>query len=67
MNQKANARGEVTEVLPNAQFRVDVDGKLILCHVSGKMRIHSIKLVIGDKVELYIPPQSSIARITRRL
>ena len=43
--------GVVEEVLPNAQFRVKIEGNhLVLAHISGKMRMHYIKLVTGDKV-----------------
>jgi len=49
--------GVVKEVLPNTLFRVEVEeGKLILCHLSGKMRIHFIKILPGDKVRLEMTP-----------
>ena len=45
--------GEVTETLPNATFRVVLDNEhVILAHVSGKMRMHYIKLLPGDKVKI---------------
>lgn len=45
--------GVVREVLPNTLFRVEVAaGKLVLCHLSGKMRINFIKLLPGDKVRV---------------
>ena len=43
--------GEIVETLPNAMFRVKLDnGHIALAHVSGKMRMHYIKLLPGDKV-----------------
>ena len=44
-------QGEVLEALPNAMFRVDLEnGHKILAHISGKMRMHYIKILPGDKV-----------------
>ncbi len=61
--------GEVTELLPSTKFRVKLEnGHIILAHISGKMRIHFIKLMPGDKVELEMSPYDlSKGRITRRL
>lgn len=43
--------GVVEEALPNAQFRVRIEGDhLVLAHISGKMRMHYIRLVPGDRV-----------------
>lgn len=49
--------GVVKEVLPNTLFRVEVEGgKLVLCHLSGKMRIHFIKILPGDRVRIEMTP-----------
>ena len=49
--------GEITETLPNANFRVKLDnGHQVLAHVSGKMRMHYIKLMPDDKVKLELSP-----------
>ncbi len=49
--------GTVKEVLPNAMFRVELDnGLLILAHVSGKMRMHYIKILPGDRVTVELTP-----------
>lgn len=49
--------GVVKEVLPNTLFRVEVTGgHLILCHLSGKMRIHFIKILPGDRVRAEVTP-----------
>lgn len=49
--------GVVTEALPNTLFRVKFeDGKIILCHISGKMRMNFIKILPGDKVKVETTP-----------
>lgn len=49
--------GFVTEALPNTLFRVKLeDGRIILCHLSGKMRIHYIRILPGDKVKVEMSP-----------
>lgn len=49
--------GIIKEVLPNTLFRVEIEGgNLILCHLSGKMRIHFIKIMPGDKVKIEMTP-----------
>lgn len=49
--------GIITETLPNAMFRVKLDnGHEILAHVSGKMRMHFIRILVGDKVQVEISP-----------
>jgi len=47
--------GEILEALPNAMFRVKLDnGKIILAHLAGKMRLNYIRILPGDKVKLEI-------------
>jgi translation initiation factor IF-1 len=60
--------GEVVEPLPNAMFRVKLDnGHVVLAHISGKMRMHFIKILPGDKVTLELSPYDlSRGRITYR-
>ena len=61
--------GEVIELLPNAMFKVKLEtGQTILAHISGKMRMHYIKIIPGDKVTVEISPYDlSKGRITYRL
>ncbi len=61
--------GTVTESLPNTLFRVVVEDtkKETLAYLSGKMRLHRIKILIGDKVELEIDKYGGKARIIKRL
>jgi translation initiation factor IF-1 len=60
--------GKVVEALPNAMFRVELEnGHIILCHISGKMRMHYIKILLGDKVKVELTPYSlDKGRITLR-
>ena len=60
--------GKVIELLPNTMFRVRLpNGHLVLAHISGKMRLHFIRILPGDKVVLEISPYDlSKGRITYR-
>ena len=61
--------GEVVETLPNTLFKVKLDtGPEILAHLSGRLRIHYIKIVEGDRVIVEMSPYDlSKGRIIRRL
>ena len=49
--------GVVTEALPNATFRVELEnGHEVLAHIAGKMRMYYIKILPGDRVKMEIPP-----------
>jgi translation initiation factor IF-1 len=49
--------GTVLETLPNAMFRVQLEnGHKVLAHISGKMRMHYIKILVGDKVTVELSP-----------
>ncbi|HDP70161.1 MAG TPA: translation initiation factor IF-1 [Actinobacteria bacterium] len=60
--------GKVIETLPNAMFRVEFsNGHLVLAHISGKMRMHYIRILPGDKVTVELSPYDlSRGRITYR-
>ena len=61
------AEGVVDEALPNALFRVKLQtGEVTLAYLAGKMRLHRIKVLVGDRVTLQIDPYGGRARITRR-
>ena len=69
-------RGVVTEALPSTLFRVklqdksvekDEEEKIILAYLSGKMRMHRIKVLIGDSVEIVLDPYGGKGRIVKRL
>lgn len=61
--------GEVTETLPSATFRVRLDGgHEVLAHISGKMRVHYIRLLPGDRVIVDMSPYDlTRGRIVQRL
>ena len=61
-------QGEVVENLPNATFRVKLEnGHVVLGHISGKMRMHYIKILPGDRVKLEMSPYDlTKGRITYR-
>jgi translation initiation factor IF-1 len=60
--------GIVLETLPNAMFRVELEnGHKVLAHISGKMRMHYIKILPGDKVRVELSPYDlARGRITYR-
>ena len=61
--------GTVIEPLPNAMFRVELDnGHKVLAHISGKMRMHYIRILTGDRVKLELSPYDlTRGRITFRV
>lgn len=62
--------GTVIEALPNATFRVEVGqpDKVLLCHLSGKMRLHHIRVMPGDRVKIQTTPYDATkGRITYRI
>ena len=71
MSQKEEAiqiEGTVVEPLPNTMFRVELDnGHKVLAHISGKMRMHYIRILPGDRVVVELSPYDlSRGRITYR-
>ena len=73
-NTKTTVNGTVEEVLPDSLFRVrmatgeeGVEGELVLAYLAGKMRLHRIRVLVGDDVEMVIDPYGGRARIVRRL
>lgn len=61
--------GEVTEALPNAQFRITLEsGQTVLGYISGKMRMFHIRILPGDRVSMeFTPYDLTRGRITKRL
>ena len=59
--------GVVVESLPNTTFRVDINGHMILAHISGKLRMNFIRILPGDKVTVEMSPYDlTRGRITWR-
>ncbi|MBN1104975.1 MAG: translation initiation factor IF-1 [Deltaproteobacteria bacterium] len=55
--ENISVEGTVIETLPNAMFRVELgNGHRVLAHISGKMRMHFIKILPGDKVSVELSP-----------
>lgn len=62
------AEGIVTEALPNTMFRVQLDGgEEILTYLAGKMKLHRIRVLVGDKVAVTLDPYGGKGRIHKRL
>ncbi|PIR97015.1 MAG: translation initiation factor IF-1 [Candidatus Doudnabacteria bacterium CG10_big_fil_rev_8_21_14_0_10_41_10] len=61
--------GKITEALPNAQFRVELEaGQSVLGYISGRMRMYHIRILPGDRVEMeFTPYDLTRGRITKRL
>lgn len=67
-NTKDAVTGTVEEVLPNSLFRVRLaNDELVLAYLAGKMRLHRIRVLVGDTVELVLDPYGGRARVVRRL
>ncbi len=66
-----SVKGVVTEALPSTLFRVEIpegeEKKEILAYLSGKMRMHRIKVLIGDSVEVVLDSYGGKGRIVKRL
>ncbi|MDR3253620.1 MAG: translation initiation factor IF-1 [Endomicrobium sp.] len=66
--EKIIVDGKILESLPNAMFKVEIEGRhVILAHICGKMRMHYIKILPGDKVKVELSPYDlTRGRITYR-
>lgn len=71
---KKTTVGTVEEVLPDSLFRVRIpaideggEGQLVLAYLAGKMRLHRIRVLMGDQVDMVLDPYGGRARIVRRL
>lgn len=59
--------GVVDEALPNTLFRVKLEGgDIVIAYLAGKMRLHRIKVLVGDRVQLHLDSYGGRARIVRR-
>ena len=60
--------GRVVEALPSTLFRVETtDGKTLISYLGGRMRVHKIKVLVGDKVTVQVDPYGGKGRIIKRL
>lgn len=64
-----NVEGIVTEALSNSMFKVELEnGHEVLCHISGKIRVNNIRIMVGDKVRIAMSPYDlTKGRIETRL
>lgn len=73
MDEKTDAdietiEGRVIEALPSTLFRVETpDGKVLISYLGGRMRVHKIKVLVGDKVMVQVDPYGGKGRIIKRL
>ena len=58
--------GVVDEALPNTLFRVKLENGKVMAYLAGKMRLHRIKVLVGDRVQVQLDPYGGRARIIRR-
>lgn len=60
--------GTVEECMPNAEFRVLLDDskRVVRCYLAGKLKQNFIRILIADRVKVFVPPQGDICRITFR-
>ncbi len=66
--QKPSIQGVVTEALPNTFFKVKLEnGDEILTYLAGKMRMHRIRVLVGDKVKVELEPYGGKGRVIQRL
>lgn len=66
--EKKTINGIVTDALPNTMFKVETeDGEALIAYLSGKMKLHRIRILIGDTVEVLLDPYGGKGRIIRRL
>lgn len=62
-----NVIGTVVEALPNTMFKVELEsGETVIVYLSGKMRLHRIKVLVGDRVEIKPDPYGGRGRIVKR-
>ena len=67
-NKKPTFNGTVIEALPNTTFKVKIDNDTeILAHLSGRMRLNFIRVLVGDRVEVELAVDKRRGRIIRRL
>ena len=60
--------GRVIEALPSTLFRVEpANGKVLISYLGGRMRVHKIKVLVGDKVMVQVDPYGGKGRIIKRL
>jgi len=68
MSEPEVVEGVVDEALPNTLFRIKLaSGEVVLAYLAGKMRLHRIKVLVGDRVAVQLDPYGGRARVIKRL
>jgi len=68
MPKEPTVKAQVTEVLPNSLYRVKLeDGREIVAHLAGKLRMNHIRVIAGDNVSLVLSPDGGLGRIVYRI
>jgi len=66
--EEENTIGVVTEALPNTMFRLELaGGEEHIAYIGGKMKLHRIRVLVGDKVEVKMDPYGGKRRIVKRM
>jgi translation initiation factor IF-1 len=66
--KEPTVRGQITEVLPNALYRVKLEsGNIIIAHLAGKLRMNHIRVIAGDAISLVLSPDGNMGRIVYRI
>ena len=66
--QDTGVLATIVEALPNAMFRADIgEGKIVLVYLSGRMHLHKIRVLVGDKVKVELDQYGERGRIVKRL
>jgi translation initiation factor IF-1 len=67
MAEQEVTEGIVEETMPNTLFKVKLgSGEEVIAYLAGKMRLHHIKVLVGDRVQMHLDPYGGRARIVRR-
>ncbi len=67
IRKEAITIGVVEESLPSTNFKVKINERTVICYLSGKMRLHNIRISIGDRVEIILSFDGNRGRIVKRL
>ena len=61
-------KGVIIETLPSLKFRVELESnkKVVFCYLGGRLHKNFIRVILGDKVEVFLPKQGDIGRIVKR-
>lgn len=69
VNKDRIYQGMVEEIMGGGFYQIKLDDKdkMVRCYLAGRMKLYKIWVIVGDSVEIFLPTQSKIGRITKRL